>query len=77
MYLLASANIKGCECICIQWLVSAHTVYLACINKMSMSLHFGFYQELSIHPHFLVCIESWACVCMCLKYRELGVYLHM
>ena len=48
MYLLVSASIKGCGCICIQWLVSSHSgiesgacicILLACIEEMGMSLY--------------------------------------
>jgi len=58
MYMLDSASTKGCESICIQWLVSERSVYLhllACIKEMSMSLHFWFF--------FL--LESWAFIRIC------------
>jgi hypothetical protein len=70
---LCLQSFKGCEChgsILIQWLVSAHTVHLhlmPCVKEMSMSLHFRFLSRAAHSSAVLVCIESSACVCICLN----------
>jgi hypothetical protein len=93
MYLLASASIKGCGCICIQWLVSAHTVslhLLPCIKEMSMSLHFwplsraqysavflSLYWELNVCLHVSQISRAWFVSAYVGGYHEHIMFQHV
>jgi hypothetical protein len=93
MYLLVSASFKGSGCISIQWLVSAHTLYLhllPCIKEMSMSLHFwllsraqylsvflSLYWELSVCLHVSQILRAWFVSAYVGGYHEHRMFQHV
>ncbi len=66
----------------LHWMAGIHTHTERSVYPHFISLYwgdehwwvciFGFYQELQISLHLLVCMDSWACVCVCLHMLRAG-----
>jgi hypothetical protein len=77
IYLPVSASIKGCGCICIQWLLSSHTESWACVciywfvsRRWSWVAFLAFIKNWGIYLHFFVSRAERVVACVC-KYWEL------